>query len=203
MSLKNKVLLLVIIVVILALSPTIFINTKTNKEALYNSAMNVSQNYFYDVGSTFDNIFSSTTVGTVSLADIATVSYDLYSTGSVADVATNLRKVIYRFHKSQTALHHIIANGIYFEPNIIENNPYMRGIYSLYLYDVGNTGNMQPKIENAGENYTQEEFYSLALPDNWNRESKGLEIFIILLLILKILISLKKSSLFLHLYIQV
>ena len=172
MSLKNKVLLLVIIVVILALSPTIFINTKTNKEALYNSAMNVSQNYFYDVGSTFDNIFSSTTVGTVSLADIATVSYDLYSTGSVADVATNLRKVIYRFHKSQTALHHIIANGIYFEPNIIENNPYMRGIYSLYLYDVGNTGNMQPKIENAGENYTQEEFYSLALPDNWNRESK-------------------------------
>ena len=172
MSLKNKVLLLVIIVVILALSPTIFINTKTNKEALYNSAMNVSQNYFYDVGSTFDNIFSSTTVGTVSLADIATVSYDLYSTGSVADVATNLRKVIYRFHKSQTALHHIIANGIYFEPNIIENNPYMRGIYSLYLYDVGNTGNMQPKIENASENYTQEEFYSLALPDNWNRESK-------------------------------
>ena len=99
MSLKNKILLLVIIVVILALSPTIFINTKTNKEALYNSAMNVSQNYFYDVGSTFDNIFSSTTVGTVSLADIATVSYDLYSTGSVTDVATNLRKIIYRFHK--------------------------------------------------------------------------------------------------------
>ena len=96
MSLKNKVLLLVIIVVILALSPTIFINTRTNREALYNSAMNISQNYFYDVSSTFDNIFASTSVGTVSLSDIATVSYDLYSTGAVRDVATNLRKIIYR-----------------------------------------------------------------------------------------------------------
>ena len=172
MSLKNKVLLLVVIVVILALSPTIFINTRTNREALYNSAMNISQNYFYDVSSTFDNIFSSTSVGTVSLSDIATVSYDLYSTGSVADVAANLRKIIYRFHKAQTGLHHVIANGIYFEPNIIANNPYMRGIYSLYLYDVGDTGNMQPKIENANDNYTSEEFYSLALPENWNRESK-------------------------------
>ena len=172
MSLKNKVLLLVIIVVVLALSPTIFINTTTNKEALYNSAMNVSQNYFYDISSTFDNIFSSTSVGTVSLSDIATVSYDLYSTGAVADVATNLRKIIYRFHKSQTALHHVIANGIYFEPDLIERNPYMRGIYSLYLYDIGNTGNMQPKIETVSDNYTSEEFYSLALPQNWNRESK-------------------------------
>ncbi|MEI0747358.1 methyl-accepting chemotaxis protein [Brachyspira pulli] len=172
MSLKNKVLLLVIIVVILALSPTIFINTKTNKEALYNSAMNVSQNYFYDVGSTFENIFSSTSVGTVSLADIATVSYDLYSTGTVTDVATNLRKIIYRFHKSQTALHHVIANGIYFEPDVIDNNPYMRGLYSLYLYDVGNTGDMHPKIENSTDNYVEHEFYSLALPNNWNRESK-------------------------------
>ena len=172
MSLKNKVLLLVIIVVILALSPTIFINTRTNREALYNSAMNISQNYFYDVSSTFDNIFTSTTVGTVSLSDIATVSYDLYSTGSVTDVATNLRKIIYRFHKSQLGLHHVIANGIYFEPDIINNNPYMRGLYSLYLYDVGNTGNMQPKIETANDNYNQEEFYSLALPENWNREAK-------------------------------
>ena len=172
MSLKNKVLLLVVIVVILALSPTIFINTRTNKKALYDSAMSVSQNYFYDMVSTFDNIFASTSVGTVSLSDIATVSYDLYSTGAVRDVATNLRKIIYRFHKSQTALHHVIANGIYFEPNIIENNPYMRDIYSLYLYDVGNTGNMQPKIETASDNYTEEEFYSLALPNNWNREAK-------------------------------
>ncbi|WP_297203541.1 methyl-accepting chemotaxis protein [uncultured Brachyspira sp.] len=172
MSLKNKVLLLVVIVVILVLSPTIFINTRTNKKALYDSAMSVSQNYFYDMVSTFDNIFASTTVGTVSLSDIATVSYDLYSTGTVRDVATNLRKVIYRFHKSQRDLHHVIANGIYFEPNIVDNNPYMRDIYSLYLYDVGDTGNMQPKIETSRDNYTQEEFYSLALPDNWNREAK-------------------------------
>lgn len=172
MSLKNKVLLLVIIVVILALSPTIFINTTTNREALYNSAMNISQNYFYDVSSTFDNIFSSTSVGTVSLSDIATVSYDLYSTGTVTDVATNLRKIIYRFHKAQTGLHHVIANGIYFEPDVVNNNPYMRGLYSLYLYDLGDTGNMQPKIENASDNYTSQEFYSLALPNNWNRESK-------------------------------
>ena len=172
MSLKNKVLLLVVIVVILVLSPTIFINTRTNKKALYDSAMSVSQNYFYDMVSTFDNIFASTTVGTVSLSDIATVSYDLYSTGTVRDVATNLRRVIYRFHKSQRDLHHVIANGIYFEPNIVDNNPYMRDIYSLYLYDVGDTGNMQPKIETSRDNYTQEEFYSLALPDNWNREAK-------------------------------
>ena len=41
MSLKNKVLLLVVIVVILALSPTIFTNTYTNKETLYESAMAV------------------------------------------------------------------------------------------------------------------------------------------------------------------
>ena len=54
----------------------------------------------------------------------------------------------------------------------INNNPYMRGLYSLYLYDVGNTGNMQPKIETANDNYNQEEFYSLALPENWNREAK-------------------------------
>ena len=172
MSLKNKVLLLVVIVVILALSPTIFINTRTNKKALYDSAMSVSQNYFYDMVSTFDNIFASTSVGTVSLSDIATISYDLYSTGTVADVATNLRKIVYRFHKSQTALHHVIANGVYFEPNIIDNNPYMRGIYSLYLYDVGDTGNMQPKFETALDNYTKQEFYFLALPDNWNREAK-------------------------------
>ena len=69
-------------------------------------------------------------------------------------------------------MHHVIANGIYFEPNIVDNNPYMRDIYSLYLYDVGDTGNMQPKIETSRDNYTQEEFYSLALPDNWNREAK-------------------------------
>ena len=172
MSLKNKILLLVVIVIILALSPTVFINTKTNKNALYESAMNVSQNYFYDIYSAFDNIFSSTSVGTVSLSDIATVSYDLYSTGAVTDVATNLRKTIYRFHKSQTALHHIIANGIYFEPDIIADNTYMRGIHSLYLYDVGNTGNMHPKIETVQDNYISEEFYSLALPYNWNREAK-------------------------------
>ncbi|WP_300711649.1 methyl-accepting chemotaxis protein [uncultured Brachyspira sp.] len=172
MSLKNKVLLLVVIVVILSLSPAIFINTKTNKKSLYDSAMGMAWNYFHDIYYAFDNIVTSTGVGTIGLSDLATVSYDLYSTGTVGDVAGNLRKNIYRFHKAQTGLHHVIANGIYFEPNIVENNPYMRGIHSLYLYDVGDTGNMQPKIEAALDNYNREEFYYLALPDNWNRESK-------------------------------
>ena len=172
MSLKNKVLLLVVIVVVLSLSPTIFINTKTNKKSLYDSAMGVAWNYFHDIYYAFDNVVTSTGVGTIGLSDLATVSYDLYSTGTVADVAGNLRKNIYRFHKAQTGLHHVIANGIYFEPDIIENNPYMRGIHSLYLYDVGDTGNMQPKIETADDNYDKEEFYYLALPQNWNREAK-------------------------------
>lgn len=172
MSLKNKVLLLVVIVVILSLSPTIFINTQTNKKSLYDSAMGVAWNYFHDIYYAFDNIVESTGVGTIGLSDLATVSYDLYSTGAVADVAGNLRKNIYRFHKAQRGLHHVIANGIYFEPDIVEQNPYMRGIHSLYLYDVGDTGNMQPKIETANDNYNKEEFYYLALPDNWNRESK-------------------------------
>lgn len=172
MSLKNKVLLLVIVVVILALSPTIFINNTTNKSAIENTAQAVSENYFYDVVSSFNNALSSTGISTISLADIASISYDLYTTGTIENRRENLRNIVYKFHKNQIALHQVIANGVYFEPNIIENNPNMGQLFSIYLYDVGNTGTMQPKFEMVEDNYFENEFYLNALPRNWNRASK-------------------------------
>lgn len=172
MSLKNKVLLLVILVVILALSPTILINNKTNESAIEDTAQAVSENYFYDVISSFRNTFISTGVSTVSLANIASISYDLYSTDSIADRRENFRKIVYNFHKSQTALHQIVANGIYFEPNVIEGNTNMGRLFSIYLYDVGDTGSMRPKFEMVEDNYFENEYYLNALPVNWNRTAR-------------------------------
>ena len=172
MSLKNKVLFLVILVVALSLSPTIFINSTTNRKALYDHAMTVTQNYFYDIVSTFNNIYATTSVGTVSLSDIATVSYDLYNAGVVENPQSNLRDTIYRFHKSQLDLHHVIANGIYFEPDVILENANLKNLYSLYLYDVPDEGSMEPKFGTIMDSYINDEFYSLALPNNWNRDAK-------------------------------
>ena len=49
MSFKNKILFLVIIVVILALLPAVFMNTKSNKKIFYETAMAKSENYFNDI----------------------------------------------------------------------------------------------------------------------------------------------------------
>ena len=136
MSFKNKILLLVIIIVVLALSPAIFINAKSNETAFYKSAMAISENYFYDLTSTFNSIFTSTSVGAVALSDIASVSYDLYSFGNIDDTAGNLRNTIQRFRQSQVDLPYIMANGIYFEPDIVASNVNLRGLYSIYLYDL-------------------------------------------------------------------
>lgn len=180
MSFKNKILLLVIIIVVLALSPAIFVNTKSNERAFSESAMAISENYFYDLTYTFNSIFTSTSVGTVALSDIASVSYDLYSLGSIEDTAGNLRNIIQKFHQSQIDLPYIIANGVYFEPNIIATNVNLRGLYSIYLYDLDNAARRQSSTSmisrgeklNENRNYTREEFYQIALPEEWNRTTR-------------------------------
>ena len=181
MSFKNKILLLVIIIVVLALSPAIFVNIKSNERAFYESATAISENYFYDLTYTFNSIFTSTSVGTVALSDIASVSYDLYSLGNIADTAGNLRNIIQRFNQSQTDLRYIIANGIYFEPDIIASNVNLRGLYSIYLYDLDNAtiGRQSSTLAisrgerlNEDRSYTREEFYRIALPEEWNRATR-------------------------------
>ena len=172
MSFKNKILFLVIIVVILALLPAVFMNTKSNKKIFYETAMAKSENYFNDIIYNFNSIFNSAGVGAVALSDIASMSYGLYSAGIINNVHGNLRSAIYNFHKSQTYLHYVTANGIYFEPNITNIN--LRGLHSLYLYDL-NDG--RQSTEAMGErlnenNYINQEFYRIALPENWNRERK-------------------------------
>ena len=181
MSFKNKILLLVIIIVALALSPAIFVNAKSNERAFYESAMAISENYFYDLTYTFNSIFTSTSVGTVALSDIANVSYDLYSLGNITDTAGNLRNIVQRFQQSQADLPYIIANGIYFEPNIVASNINLRGLYSIYLYNLDNsTVRRQSSTSslsrgeklNENRNYTREEFYRIALPEEWNRSTR-------------------------------
>lgn len=169
MSLKNKILLLVIIAVILALSPAIFINTKSNQRTLYERAMLESENYFRDISYAFNSIFNSAGMSTVSLSDIASVSYDLYSTGTIQNTRENLENTIYRFHREQISSSYIIANGIYFEPNIVNSNNNMRGLYYSYLYDIN--GNNMTAVSN-NYNYTRDEFYRIAVPQNWNRSAR-------------------------------
>ena len=180
MSFKNKILLLVIIIVVLALSPAIFVNTKSNERAFSESAMAISENYFYDLTYTFNSIFTSTSVGAIALSDIASVSYDLYSLGNIEDTAGNLRNIIQKFHQSQIDLPYIIANGVYFEPNIIATNINLRGLYSIYLYDLDNAARRQSSTSsilrgeklNENRSYTREEFYQIALPEEWNRTTR-------------------------------
>ena len=78
MSFKNKILFLVIIVVILALLPAVFMNTKSNKKIFYETAMAKSENYFNDIIYNFNSIFNSAGVGAVALSDIASMSYGLW-----------------------------------------------------------------------------------------------------------------------------
>ena len=180
MSFKNKILLLVIIIVVLALSPAIFINAKSNETAFYESAMAISENYFYDLTSTFNSIFTSTSVGAVALSDIASVSYDLYSFGNIDDTAGNLRNTIQKFRQSQVDLPYIMANGIYFEPDIVSSNVNLRGLYSIYLYDLTDTtirsqpttSEISSGIKLNERSYMQEEFYRIALPEEWNRATR-------------------------------
>ena len=180
MSFKNKILLLVIIIVVLALSPAIFINAKSNETAFYESAMAISENYFYDLTSTFNSIFTSTSVGAVALSDIASVSYDLYSFGNIDDTAGNLRNTIQKFRQSQVDLPYIMANGIYFEPDIVASNVNLRGLYSIYLYDLTDTtirsqpttSEISSGIKLNERSYMQEEFYRIALPEEWNRATR-------------------------------
>ena len=182
MSFKNKILLLVIIIVILILSPTIFVNMKSNERAFYESAMAISENYFYDLTYTFNSIFTSTSVGTVALSDIASVSYDLYSLGNITNTAGNLRNIVQGFHQAQIDLPYIIANGIYFEPDIIDTNVNLRGLYSIYLYNFDDNMTVRRKSStssisrgeklNEDRSYTREEFYKIALPEEWNRATR-------------------------------
>ena len=164
MRLKNKILILVIILIVLTLSPAVFINIKANRESFYETAMSKSENYFNDITYAFNSMLASTGVGSAALSDIASMSYSLYSTGAVNDTRENLRNTIYNFYKSQTYLNYVIANGIYFETNIINN---LRGLSSLYLYDLNNTEVMGGRLNE--NNYINEEFYKIAIPEDWNR----------------------------------
>lgn len=177
MGFKNKILILVIIVIILALLPAIFINTKSNERVFYESAMTLSENYFYDLTHTFNSIFTSTGRGTVALSDMASLYYDLYSINSsenISNSSENFKNMIQKFHQSQIDLPYIIGNGIYFEPNIN-----LRGLYSIYLYNLTDTATTEEQSltttrEKLNENrsYIQEEFYKIALPEEWNRDTK-------------------------------
>ena len=164
MSLKNKILILAVILIILALSPAVFINIKENRESFYKTTMSKSENYFNDIIYAFNSMLASVGVSSAALSDIAGMSYNLYSTGIVNNTRESLRNTIYNFHKSQTYLNYVIANGIYFEPNITNN---LRGLSSLYLYDLNNTELMGGRLNE--NDYINEEFYKIALPEDWNR----------------------------------
>lgn len=177
MGFKNKILILVIIVIILVLLPAIFINTKSNEKVFYESAMDLSENYFYDLNYTLNSIFASSGAGAVALSDIASLSYDLYSSGNISNVSENLKNMIQRFRQSQIDLPYIIGNGIYFEPNIIASNINLRGLYSIYLYDLTDTADEQTLTTigeklNENRSYIREEFYKIALPEEWNIETR-------------------------------
>lgn len=179
MGFKNKILVLVIIVIILALLPAIFINTKSNEKVFYESAMALSENYFYDLNYAFNSIFSSSKAGAVALSDIASLYYDLYSSGNIGNVSENFKNMIMRFHQSQIDLPYIIGNGIYFEPTIIASNINLNGLYSIYLYDLNDINETEEQSKstigeklNENRNYIQEEFYKIAMPEEWNRETR-------------------------------
>ena len=168
MSLKNKILILVIIAIILALSPVVFINIKANRESFHETAMSKSENYFNDITYRFNSMLSSAGVSSAALSDIAGISYNLYSTGAINNTRENLRNIIYNFNQSQSYLNYVIANGIYFETNIINNN--LIGLSSIYLYDLNNTDVMGERLNEY--NYINEEFYKIALPEDWNRDRR-------------------------------
>lgn len=167
MSLTNKVLIIVVVFVAIALSPTIFINIKTNKEAIENTAAAISKNYFYDILSTSKNIFNSAGNKSISLSELASLSHMLYKDLPIEERKARMQETIYKFHK-KLSLNYSIASGIYFEPSVISNEGDTKDeLFATFLFDFKD--GMLAKFETVPDNYIEKDFYLNALPKDWDR----------------------------------
>ncbi len=170
MSIKNKVILSVSIIVILSLSPTVYFNIKTNKDIVYESSYDIAFNYFESVINEFNNILTKVSIGNISLSELANVSYSIPSTYLGYDKKNSVKRIIEKFHFSQKDLSYVIGNGIYFSPEYVDSNPIFEGLYSIYLYNVGSANSLAEYTESL--DYTRKDFYTSIFMMDQNNSSQ-------------------------------
>ena len=168
MSLKNKILLTVLLFVLLSLSFIGVTNLLLSKRMISESLESMSKSSVSNVVSFVSSVLNDSKNTSISLSELGNTYYDNYKTDDVNETRDKIYESINDFYKRHN-FDYIIGTGVYFEPNTIVSN----SLFSSYVYGVKNSTRVENELIN--DKYLDENFYLNTIPTSWDRSNARVE----------------------------
>ena len=170
MSLKNKILLTVLLFVLLSLSFIGVTNLVLSKKMISESLESMSKSSVSNIVSYISSILNASKNTSISLSELGNSYYNNYKSDDVNETRLKVHRSINDFYKRHN-FDYIIGAGVYFETNTIISN----SLFSSYVYGVRNSTAIENELIN--KKYLEENFYLNTIPSGWDRSKSRVENF--------------------------
>ncbi len=163
MSLKQKVTIVVILIIATIFLPVMYYgisSLRTENEKLVKQQIKDYNNIFLN---SYTQRISSRISSAKLFADFASILYDTYKNSNEATIQNAISDKLNSLYLAQNADGSIYSIALLFEPNVFPNSSRLNSILSLEGQD-GYVVNISYDYD-----YTKDQNYLSALPENWNR----------------------------------